>query len=627
MVGRRSTQVRQESVPRGLSNAIAIAVAIIILLAGFASFAYMGRVGVEYAGKVLPEKLREEGERGSELLRIYIYSRNHTLEGEPVISILNVWGKDSEIDVMMVANRTGHVVRVIALLLKIPASSLVELKPSDLGLAYKTFGELIEGVGGIIVHTVLGNSFGSTWGFPREEYIFASVTSTATESITTTVWEIPSYSVQEGTTISEYITLPYPEEWGGEAVIVAYDHLGDPGCGWRRPCNYPECYQGYCNSQGYCKNMLNMFGYEKPKAAGFWCSLCGPGIEYVPRFSWEEVINPLKIERYYAKYESEDNCARCPYCCDWELVWECSETWLLKNVTLSAVDPGSAVYRVTYGVTGTGEATFKLEWSGGNYTFTSFMTPVGYRTNIQGYVTITFLPPSWKTTRTTYPATTAVLIARESVKVETTVTTKHHIVETVTYTLTSSKPFTMTVILGDTRMLPYTVTVRYFFGGSTSTYTFSTYGTYIGTKTVKTLTYTVTATKTVINTDILRYITEPRVPSGQTPDYAEYEGGHQPGTYGPVHHLYFKAVYPVYVIHRYYEKADCSCQSYESPREKGSKGPDIDVIPPQPPECDIVVKNVKEMRTETITEGGTRRVVEVPAVVKKIDVLCGPGGR
>jgi hypothetical protein len=143
---------------KGISNAVVIAVAMMILLVGFLSYAYMGRIGAEYLGKALPEKLRQEGERGSELIRIYIWSRNHTLEGEPVITILNVWGKDSEIDVFMVANRTGHVVNVVALgpPMKVPASTAVELSPSALGLAYRTFGELIEYVGGVLAHTVLG---------------------------------------------------------------------------------------------------------------------------------------------------------------------------------------------------------------------------------------------------------------------------------------------------------------------------------------------------------------------------------------------------------------------------------------------------------------------------------------
>jgi len=219
------------------------------------------------------------------------------------------------------------------------------------------FGELIEGVGGIIAHTVLGNTFGSTWGFPREEYVFGTLASTAITNVTTTVWAIPSYSVQEKTTIPEYMVLEYPEEWGGEALIIAYDHLGRPFCG-RSPCTYPPCYQGDrypCCNYRYCRNEINVFGVEKPAAAGFWCSLCGPGIISVPRFSWQDVISPLKIERFYGEYEPRDSsCGPCPSYCRWDPLWECSETWHLKNVTLSAVDPGLAVYAATYGVTGTG---------------------------------------------------------------------------------------------------------------------------------------------------------------------------------------------------------------------------------------------------------------------------------
>jgi hypothetical protein len=640
---------------KGISNAVVIAVAMMVLLVGFLSYAYMGRIGAEYLGKALPEKLRQEGERGSELIRIYIWSRNHTLEGEPVITILNVWGKDSEIDVFMVANRTGHVVNVIALgpPMKVPASAAVELSPTALGLAYRTFGELIEYVGGVFAHTVLGNAFGSTWGAPREEYVFGTVATTVITNVTTTAWVIPSYSVQEWVTIPAYMTLSYPPEWNGNALIIAYDHLGDAGCGYKRPCSEPECVKAseryYCNYR-YCKNVASTRGDEKPRVSGYFCDVCGPATDTAPRFSWYLAMNPLRIDRFYGRYYNDEGSSGCGSICSrccWKPLWECSETWLLKNVTLSAVDPSAAgVYVATYRVTGTGQATAEWGWLGGKYTFTSFMTPVGYYTSTHGYVTITFLPPRWKTIGTTYSTTTSPTPGTTNVKAETTVTatttyagetTPQAIVETKTYTLTSWTLYTTTLTLGaTTRMLPYTVTVWWWYPVQyTKTYTFSTYGTYVGTA-VQTLTYTVTATKTVTysrvqleSSNAWRTLTEPTMPPGYSPDYSQYEEGSKPGIYGAVPHLYFRVVYPIYIIHRFYEKAGCSCQTYNPPRESGKQPEYNGTQLTPPPQCDIVVKQEGTMTTvtttQTLPDGSIKEILDViKNVEKKIYVICRP---
>ena len=291
--------------------------------------------------------------------------------------------------------------------------------------------------------------------------------------------------------------------------------------------------------------------------------------------------------------------------------------------------------RLPMGLRERGEATARWGWLGGRYTFTSFMTPVGYRTSTQGYVTITFLPPIWSTIGTTYPVTTSLAPKATSVKAETKVTattvyrgesTPQYIVETKTYTLTTSTPYTTTIILGaTTRMLPYTVTVVWHYPMYyTKTFTFSTYGTYIGTV-VETLTYTVTATNTITyaripleSSAVWPSITEPRLPPGYSPDYAEYEGGHLPGAYDPVYHLYFKVVYPIYIIHRHYEKVACDCKTYYPPEPGGSKGPNINITRPSPLKCDIVVKQV--VQTTTTNVGGG--VVEVPVVVKRPEAVC-----
>ena len=585
--------------PRGLSNAIAIVVVIMVLLAGFMSFAYMGRVGTEYAGKVLPEKLREEGERGSELLRIYIWSRNHTLEGEPVITILNAWGKDSEIDVIMVANRTGHVVKVIALgpPMRIPASKAVELKPSDLGLAYATFGELIENVGGILAHTVLGNSFGSTWGFPREEYVFGTIATTAITNVTTTVWEVNATSVQEETTISEYTTLTYPEEWGGEALIIAYDHLGPVECENRRPCNGQLCWK-----------KLILLVREKPKVPDYWSSLCGPGVERSPRFSWYLAENLVRIIRHYGEYYLDwGGCGHPGWPCQ-KTLWECIESWTLKNVTLSAIEPGMVAVglyvpaRLPYTVVGSQKVTFNQTTQVAR--FYTVLTPYGYTTTITGTPTSTQLPPKWATTTRAINRgiTETVTVGPTVLDATATRTISQTTTVALTYIGTGTPPqyatirpthtfstytYYVTTITQTGWKGTYTVTVVWQFtsrggyGGNvirtyttTTAYVFATNVWLVGT--VRPLTiYTMTgATATqdvtfrLVNPTPWHVITEPRLPPGYNPDYVEYEGGSGPGIYGPVTHLYFKVVYPIYIIHRYYEK-ECSCKSYSPPPPSG----------------------------------------------------------
>jgi hypothetical protein len=582
VVGGRSSRVRRDGRP-AISNAIAIAVAIIIVLAGLASFAYMGNVSTEYLGKALPEKLRQEGERGSELLRIYIWSRNHTLEGEPVITILNAWGKDSEIDVLMVANRTGHVVRVLALgpPMKIPASTAVEIRPSDLGLPYRTFGDLIQNIGGILAHTVLGNSFGSTWGMPREEYVFGSIATTAITNVTTTAWVVTGFtSVQEGTTINLYTTLSYPPEWSGNALIIAYDHLGPVGCQNKQPCGGSLCW----------KETI-VWGREKPRTSqDYYCSLCGPAVETAPRFSWYLVENPVKIIRHYG----ENYKVWCPYGWCVGTLWECSELWTLRNVTISAVEPAPLGYRTVYQVSGSGQAVAGWEQLGGKITFSTYLVPTG-TTYIYGYIPPQRCDPAWLTYTTAYLAT-GVSLQPVTVTGTTTITvtrTLNSPIETVTHTVTGWKPVTTTATYEDkNRIYTFTVVAAWPAGGYWKTCVTSTYGRYVGAVyDAPPYTFTTTTTHTTL-LSAWQSITQPYAP--QNPQYSQYEEGHLPGTYGPAPNLYFKLVYPIYIIHRYYEKTDCSCESYSPPPGGGVAPPPGNWTGPSPQVCDVVVKRDKQ---------------------------------
>jgi hypothetical protein len=102
-----------------------------------------------------------------------------------------------------------------------------------------------------------------------------------------------------------------------------------------------------------------------------------------------------------------------------------------------------------------------------------------------------------------------------------------------------------------------------------------------------TYTFTTTTTHTTL-LSAWQSITQPYAP--QNLQYSQYEEGHLPGTYGPAPNLYFKLVYPIYIIHRYYEKTDCSCKSYSPPPGGGVAPPSPRWNGTPPQVCDIVVK-------------------------------------
>jgi hypothetical protein len=300
------------------------------------------------------------------------------------------------------------------------------------------------------------------------------------------------------------------------------------------------------------------------------------------------------------------------------------------------VEPGVISYVTTYRVSGPGQAVEKWEWFGGKFTFFTYQSPAGYVTKVwpgqptlvcdpqwnayttsylatgpilQAFVSTTtycpysdpavcyIMPWEWRTVTTTsyYTATQSLQPITVTGTTTTRVTvTLNRPLETVTHTVTGVKPATATLFYEDkNRIYTYTITA---YGTDWKPWTrvcvTSTYGRYAaviyGTPTY---TFTTTTTHTIV-LPAWRSITQPYAP--QNPQYSQYEEGDRPGAYGPAPHLYFKLIYPVYIIHRYYEKAGCSCQSYSPPKESGNRPP-----PPPPPDirpikCDIVVQNVNQ---------------------------------
>ena len=117
------------------------------------------------------EGLRERGERGSELIRIYIHTVNETENEPPIITIINGYDKESILTDYVVVARDGRVLAAGKMGgslggIRIPAGARIDLTPADFGLSYGTFAAMADEVKAIYVRTAEGNSFGSSYGPP-----------------------------------------------------------------------------------------------------------------------------------------------------------------------------------------------------------------------------------------------------------------------------------------------------------------------------------------------------------------------------------------------------------------------------------------------------------------------------
>jgi hypothetical protein len=117
------------------------------------------------------EGLRERGERGSELIRIYIHTANETENEPPIITIINGYDKESILTDYVVVARDGRILAAGKMGgslggIRIPAGARIDLTPADFGLSYGTFAAMADEVKAIYVRTAEGNSFGSSYGPP-----------------------------------------------------------------------------------------------------------------------------------------------------------------------------------------------------------------------------------------------------------------------------------------------------------------------------------------------------------------------------------------------------------------------------------------------------------------------------
>jgi hypothetical protein len=117
------------------------------------------------------EGLRERGERGSELIRIYIHSANETELEPPIITIINGYDRESILTDYVVVARDGRVLAAGKMGgslggIRIPAGARIDMTPADFGLSYGTFAAMADEVKAIYIRTAEGNSFGSSYGPP-----------------------------------------------------------------------------------------------------------------------------------------------------------------------------------------------------------------------------------------------------------------------------------------------------------------------------------------------------------------------------------------------------------------------------------------------------------------------------
>jgi len=117
------------------------------------------------------EGLRERGERGSELIRIYIHSVNETEFEPPIITIINGYDKESILTDYVVVARDGRILTAGKMGgslngIRVPPGARIDLTPADFGLSYGTFAAMADEVKAIYVRTAEGNSFGSSYGPP-----------------------------------------------------------------------------------------------------------------------------------------------------------------------------------------------------------------------------------------------------------------------------------------------------------------------------------------------------------------------------------------------------------------------------------------------------------------------------
>jgi hypothetical protein len=167
--------------------------AVVVFLSALMALGLVATLLPPIAGVLSGHKagLKETGERGSELIRIYIHSTDETEYASPVITIVNGWDRESILTDYVVVAKDGRVLSSGKMGgglggIRVPAGARIDLTPADFRLSYGTFAAMADAVKAIYVRTSEGNSFGSSYGPPPKITVdYQIVTVLATSSATT----------------------------------------------------------------------------------------------------------------------------------------------------------------------------------------------------------------------------------------------------------------------------------------------------------------------------------------------------------------------------------------------------------------------------------------------------------
>jgi uncharacterized membrane protein YgcG len=226
---------------KGLSGAVSAIVIAVVLVAGLASASYINLTTARYNEAQMQEALRQ-ARLGSELIRIHIHSTDGAVDSPPRITFVNAWGYESRIIQLVVIARNMTPIATIDLRgrpIVLPPGARLTLEPSQIGLSYPTFKRMADELRSIHAYTEAGNSFGSTWGFPREDNM-AGRTIAVTYNVTTTeLWYVPSVTFLNRTWAKFYYTTIGEIPPLQQATIKARNHfekasvgIGSGGYGW-----------------------------------------------------------------------------------------------------------------------------------------------------------------------------------------------------------------------------------------------------------------------------------------------------------------------------------------------------------------------------------------------------------
>jgi hypothetical protein len=193
---------------KGLSGAVSAIVIAIVLVAGLASASYINFTTARYNEAQMQEALRQ-ARLGNELIRIHIHSTDGAVDSPPRITFVNAWGYESRIIQLVIIARNMTPIATIDLRgrpIVLPPGARLTLEPSQIGLSYPTFKRMADELRSIHAYTEAGNSFGSTWGFPREDNMAGRTIAVTYNATTTELWYIPSVTWLNRTWTKFYYT-------------------------------------------------------------------------------------------------------------------------------------------------------------------------------------------------------------------------------------------------------------------------------------------------------------------------------------------------------------------------------------------------------------------------------------